>query len=140
MLCTCVSIVLAIIKKKYESEGDLGSVAESSKGKQRTLGFGAKPKPLLAKEVLAVFREIVSNDYHDMMEAVLCASLSITRPSSGVHDGRTIAKVEGGQDQESCWFVRKDQRPSTSFEVSKENYALDLHSRPCSSRSHMPSP
>ena len=38
----------------------MGSVAKSSKGKQRTLGFGAKPKPLLAKEVLAVFREIAS--------------------------------------------------------------------------------
>jgi DNA ligase-1 len=50
----------SIIKQKYESEGDLGSVAKSSKGKQRTLGFGAKPKPLLAKEVLAVLRKVAS--------------------------------------------------------------------------------
>lgn len=50
----------SIIKQKYEAEGDLGSVAKSSKGKQRMLGFGAKPKPLFAKEVLAVFREIAS--------------------------------------------------------------------------------
>mmetsp|Transcript_17486 Transcript_17486/g.24583 ORF Transcript_17486/g.24583 Transcript_17486/m.24583 type:complete len:682 (-) Transcript_17486:182-2227(-) len=47
-----------LIKKKYESEGDLGTVAKVSKGKQRTLGFGMKPKPLLAKEVLASFRQI----------------------------------------------------------------------------------
>lgn len=47
-----------MIKKKYETEGDLGTVAKTSKGKQRTLGFGAKPKPLLAKEVLQVLREI----------------------------------------------------------------------------------
>jgi DNA ligase-1 len=36
----------------------LGTVAKASKGKQRTLSFGVKPKPLLAKDVLAVFREI----------------------------------------------------------------------------------
>lgn len=50
----------SIIKQKYEAEGDLGSVAKSSKGKQRMLGFGAEPKPLLAKEVLVLFREIAS--------------------------------------------------------------------------------
>jgi hypothetical protein len=38
----------------------LGKVAKSAKGKQRTLGFGVKPKPLFAKEVLTVFRQIVS--------------------------------------------------------------------------------
>jgi DNA ligase 1 len=48
----------AIIKQKYESEGDLGTVAKASKAKQRTLSFGVKPKPLLAKDVLAVFRDI----------------------------------------------------------------------------------
>jgi DNA ligase-1 len=50
----------SIIKQKYESDGDLGSVAKSSKGKQWTLGFGAKPKPLLGKEVLAVLRKVAS--------------------------------------------------------------------------------
>jgi DNA ligase-1 len=49
-----------MIKLKYEKEGDLGSVAMSSKGKQRTLGFGIKPKPLMAKEVLEVFRQIAT--------------------------------------------------------------------------------
>ena len=53
-----LNLLLDIIKKQYEKEGDLGVVAKLSKGKQRTLGFGAKPKPLLASEVLAVFREI----------------------------------------------------------------------------------
>lgn len=50
----------AMIDKKYKAEGDLGTVAMTSKAKQQTLGFGAKPKPLLAKDVLTTFREIVS--------------------------------------------------------------------------------
>lgn len=49
---------IAMIKQQYESQGDLGTVAKASKGKQRTLSFGAKPKPLLARDVLAVFRDI----------------------------------------------------------------------------------
>jgi DNA ligase-1 len=36
----------------------LGTVAKASKGKQRTLSFGVKPKPLFAKDVLGLFREI----------------------------------------------------------------------------------
>jgi len=48
----------AQIKLKYEKEGDLGIVAKMARGKQRTLGFGIKPKPLMAKEVLSVFRQI----------------------------------------------------------------------------------
>ena len=52
-----------MIKKKYESEGDLGTVAQTSKGKQKTLvGFGrmAGPKRLEVGEVLKVFREIAT--------------------------------------------------------------------------------
>jgi DNA ligase-1 len=52
-----------MIKKKYEKEGDLGTVAQTSKGKQKTLiGFGklSGPKRLDVREVLKVFREIVS--------------------------------------------------------------------------------
>ena len=48
----------SMIKQKYEADGDLGTVAMTAKGKQRTLGFGIKPKPLAAKEVLSVFRQI----------------------------------------------------------------------------------
>mmetsp|Transcript_5766 Transcript_5766/g.11827 ORF Transcript_5766/g.11827 Transcript_5766/m.11827 type:complete len:1094 (+) Transcript_5766:357-3638(+) len=50
-----------MIKKKYEAEGDLGTVAQTCKGKQRTLvGFGkvGGMKPLMVKEVLNVFRQI----------------------------------------------------------------------------------
>ena len=53
-----------MIKKKYEKEGDLGSVAMTAKGKQKTLvGFGrmSGPKRLSCKDVLKVFKEIVSN-------------------------------------------------------------------------------
>lgn len=50
----------SMIRQQYQQEGDLGTVAKVSKGKQRTLGFGATPKSLLAKEVLAVLREIAN--------------------------------------------------------------------------------
>jgi DNA ligase-1 len=48
------------IKGTYQEEGDLGIVAQSCKSKQRTLGFGAKPKPLTVQSVLQVFREIAN--------------------------------------------------------------------------------
>ena len=50
-----------MIKQKYESVGDLGSVAANCKGKQKTIGgfFGAAAKtPLTVAEVLKTFREI----------------------------------------------------------------------------------
>lgn len=50
----------AVIKQKYRAEGDLGNVAQMARAKQKTLTFAAKPKPLLAAEVLKVFRQIVS--------------------------------------------------------------------------------
>jgi hypothetical protein len=52
-----------MIKKKYETDGDLGTVAQTSKGKQKTLMFGSKmagPKRLNCKDVLTVFREIAN--------------------------------------------------------------------------------
>ncbi len=49
-----------IIKQKYEADGDLGTVAMNAKGKQRTLGFGRKPQPLSAREVLEVYRKIAN--------------------------------------------------------------------------------
>lgn len=38
----------------------MGTVAQTCKSKQRTLGFGAKPKPLKVAQVLSVFREIAA--------------------------------------------------------------------------------
>jgi len=52
-----------MIKKKYEKEGDLGDVAMSAKGKQKTLvGFGrvSGPKRLSCDDVLKVFKEIAN--------------------------------------------------------------------------------
>ncbi|EGB10375.1 hypothetical protein AURANDRAFT_36790 [Aureococcus anophagefferens] len=46
------------VKGEYEKQGDLGIVAEDARKKQKTLSFGAKPKPLLAAKVLAAYREI----------------------------------------------------------------------------------
>jgi DNA ligase-1 len=51
-----------MIKKKYETDGDLGTVAQTSKGKQKTLMFGkmSGPKSLNCIDVLTVFREIAN--------------------------------------------------------------------------------
>ena len=47
------------IKQKYEATGDLGTVAQSCKSKQRTLAFAPKKKTKLGvDQVLQVFREI----------------------------------------------------------------------------------
>ncbi len=46
------------VKQEYSKIGDLGLVARTAKSKQRTLGFGAKPKPLTMGRILAVYREI----------------------------------------------------------------------------------
>jgi len=48
----------ATIKEAVNKLGDLGLVARSCKSKQRTLGFGLKPKPLTLVKVLAAYREI----------------------------------------------------------------------------------
>ena len=48
------------VKEEWVKMGDLGLVARSCKSKQRTLGFGVKPKPLTMGRVLAVYREIAS--------------------------------------------------------------------------------
>eukprot|EP00985_Skeletonema_marinoi_P009372 scaffold4369_cov109-Skeletonema_marinoi.AAC.1 len=51
-----------MIKKKYDTDGDLGTVAQTSKGKQKTLMFGkmSGPKRLNCVDVLTVFREIAN--------------------------------------------------------------------------------
>lgn len=46
------------VDEAYEKEGDLGVVAVQSRTSQKTLGFGAKPKPLMASYVLDQFRQI----------------------------------------------------------------------------------
>lgn len=50
------------IKEKYKNVGDLGSIAETAKSKQKTLGgffaSSVQKKPLTSKEVLGCFREI----------------------------------------------------------------------------------
>ena len=50
--------ILAAVKDKLDKEGDLGTVAQTCKSKQRTLSFGIKPKPLFVSNVLDVFLEI----------------------------------------------------------------------------------
>jgi DNA ligase-1 len=45
-----------MVKTQYEELGDLGLVAAASRSTQRTLSFGAKPKPLTAVQVLEQLR------------------------------------------------------------------------------------
>ena len=58
--CPHCQITIGIVKEQYQGDGDLGTVAKSCKSKQRTLGFGIKPKPLTVARVLNVFREIAA--------------------------------------------------------------------------------
>ncbi len=46
------------VEEAYDKEGDLGVVAVQSRTSQKTLGFAAKPKPLMASQVLEQFRQI----------------------------------------------------------------------------------
>lgn len=46
------------VEEDYKNEGDLGIVALNSRNSQKTISFAAKPKPLLAKEVLEALRQI----------------------------------------------------------------------------------
>ncbi|GMH47838.1 hypothetical protein TrVE_jg8962 [Triparma verrucosa] len=50
----------AAMKAKLKDMGDLGLVAQAVKSKVRTLGFGAKPKPLVVSDVLASYRKVAS--------------------------------------------------------------------------------
>lgn len=46
------------IKQEYGAAGDLGDIAMQAKGKQGTLSFGAKPKPLTVPQVFGALRDI----------------------------------------------------------------------------------
>ncbi|KAG5191094.1 ATP-dependent DNA ligase [Tribonema minus] len=48
------------VKAQYAEEGDLGRVAQRSRGKQSTLSFAARPKPLTVKRVLEVYRSLAT--------------------------------------------------------------------------------
>ena len=46
------------IKKDFKDSGDLGDLAMAAKGAQKTLGFGAKPKPLSVPDIFETLRKI----------------------------------------------------------------------------------
>ena len=46
------------IKKDFKESGDLGELAMAAKGAQKTLGFGAKPKPLTVPDIFEALRKI----------------------------------------------------------------------------------
>jgi DNA ligase-1 len=46
------------VEQAYEKEGDLGTVALTSRANQKTLSFAAKPKPLMASQVLESLKNI----------------------------------------------------------------------------------
>lgn len=57
-ICQTAGRTPAHIKKQLQEVGDLGQVAMLSKGKQKTLSFGAKPKALTITRVLEGLRTI----------------------------------------------------------------------------------
>jgi DNA ligase-1 len=86
-----------MIKQKYESHGDLGSVAMNAKGKQRTLGFGRKPKPLDANEVLNVYRQIaaISGSQSQKMKVDLIKGLLVRATQKGNESKYIIRGLQG---------------------------------------------
>ena len=58
------------LKKSVEKIGDIGDVALMSKGKQTTLSFGLKPKPLMVKEVFKHLKEIALIKGEPLLSAV----------------------------------------------------------------------
>jgi len=59
-ICNATGRSAAAVRQSYEEEGDLGTVARSSKSAQRTLAFAAKPKPLHVAQVLDTLRKIAA--------------------------------------------------------------------------------
>jgi DNA ligase-1 len=57
-ICSATGRTKDAVDVAYKEEGDLGVVALTSRASQKTLSFAAKPKPLLAAEVLEQFRVI----------------------------------------------------------------------------------
>ena len=57
-VCEATGRSKASVKQALEREGDLGTVAQASKGAQRALGFGGTPPPLTIRKVYDSFKEI----------------------------------------------------------------------------------
>ena len=93
-----------VIKKQYETVGDLGTVAMTAKGKQRTLGFGLKKiKPLTSDEVLKVFRQIanVAGSKSQKWKTDLIKGLLVR-----VQGKETKGKDGAGDNSESKYIIR----------------------------------
>lgn len=91
-----------VIKKQYENVGDLGTVAMTAKGKQRTLGFGMKQvKKLTAGEVLRVFRQIanVAGSKSQKWKTDLIKGLLVKVQGNKGKDG-------AGENSESKYIIR----------------------------------
>ena len=86
-----------VIKQKYEADGDLGTVALTAKGKQRTLGFGVKPKPLNAQEVLKVYRQIaaISGSQSQKMKVDMIKGLLVRATQKGDESKYIIRGLQG---------------------------------------------
>ncbi len=71
------------VKAALKEVGDLGLVAEQSRAKQATLGFAAKPKPLLLRDVFKTFKDIAGTSGKSSQDAKLRLIKSMLVKASG---------------------------------------------------------
>lgn len=82
------------IKEDASRLGDLGLAAENARSKQRTLSFGAKPKPLTVTKVLSEFRalaKISGSKSQDQKVGKMCRLLTAATPSEARYLVRALA-------------------------------------------------
>ncbi|CAB9520408.1 DNA ligase 1 [Seminavis robusta] len=88
----------AIVKQKYEAEGDLGSVAQSSKKKQKTLGSfftsNTVTKPLTCHEVLQTLKRIAQTSGKDSQK-IKTDSIK-----------KMLVKVTQGKESQAKFIIR----------------------------------
>jgi len=82
-ICQTTGRQLKDVKVALKEVGDLGLVAEQSRAKQATLGFAAKPKPLLLRDVFSTFKDIAGTSGKASVDAKLRLIKSMLVKASG---------------------------------------------------------
>jgi len=108
------------VKEAYEQAGDLGTVAEGARRKQKFIGFGAKPKALQAAKVLATYREICAIAGSKSQDAKARARAPEGYSKLGEEGPRRASRhrrrnwPNRSAACPSSWSPRRRPRPSTS--------------------------
>ena len=96
------------VKKDFEEKGDLGTVAQTSRSSQQKLSFGAKPKALMASNVLKQFREVTSQ-----------FSFAVSHLLTLVFPAEQLAAIKGEKSQD-----RKVRIAAAAFSNARDAGAL----------------